>query len=214
MTTQRQPSKPRSKWRLGLLISATVIGGLLLGVALGFLAENKPFEERSTARLLRDLRKADSPLDHLRQKLWPALPDFVTERLAPFTPMAGEVVRQLAAVELRRRAPEGAEAVPALMKALRDSHNGVRGMALQALAGFGPAAAVAVPQILPMLDLSGNPVLRSEAARTLVAIAPDEPQVRSRLLSILRDRPALADPLMPHSRKATASQEALRSAVF
>ncbi|MCI0536774.1 MAG: HEAT repeat domain-containing protein [Verrucomicrobiales bacterium] len=213
MTTIVQASKPRSKWRVCLLVGITIVGGLLLGAALGLLAENKPFEQRSVAHLVRDLRKTDSPIDRLRQKLWPVLPDVLTERLSHFAPMPASVVRQLAAVELRRRAPAGVEAVPALVRALSDAHSGVRGMVLQALAGFGPAAAVAVPQVLPMLELTGNPVLRSESARTLIAIAPDKPEVRARLLSILRDR-ATPDSLTANTRKANASQEALRSAVF
>jgi hypothetical protein len=198
----------------GFAILGTMVGGLLIGVALYFSSENTPFEQRSTARLVRDLRRTDSPIDRLRQKLWPDLPGAVTDRLSHFTPMPANVVRQLAAAELRRRAPAGVEAIPALVRALRDSHNGVRGMALQALAGFGPVGASAVPHVLPMLELSGNPVLRSEAARTLIAIAPDDPQVRARLLSILRDRVAPASEATAQWRKINASQEALHNAVL
>src|SRR5437867_3747339 len=104
MRTDGQNPTSRRRWRAALAILVVVVGGLLLGAGVALWRQNPPFEQRSTARLIRDLKRTDSPLDHLQQTLWPMVPDFITERFSRLSPLPASDVRHFAT---RRHSPCG-----------------------------------------------------------------------------------------------------------
>ena len=214
MKIDAQNRRPRRRWQAALAILVIILSGLLFGAGVILLKQNPPFERRSTARLMRDLRKTDSLLDHLQQTLWLMMPSLVTERFSRLPPMPANDVRRFAAIELKGRAPASVEAVPALVLALHDPDSGVRGWVLEALARFGQKAKPAMTEVLLLLDDPMNAVLRSQAVKTLVAIAQDDPQVRARLLFILRERPPPPASANPASARITASQDEFRHLVL
>ncbi|MSU61830.1 MAG: hypothetical protein EXS31_05450 [Pedosphaera sp.] len=206
--------KPRRLLKSTLLVLATIAVGVLAGNAFIRSARHSAYEERSTARLIRDVGKTYSIGDFFRGVFWRVLPDSLSDRFAEVAPVPPEVVRQLAAMELRRRAPQSPEAVPALIRALDDSNIGVREVALQAIGAHKKAAKAAAPAVMKLLDSPTNAVIRAESVRTLALIAPEDPQVRTRLLSYVRETPASVTGSTNVFGKGEASQRSLRGVVL
>jgi hypothetical protein len=94
--------------------------------------------------------------------------------------------RRHAVERLAEIGPAAAEAVPALIEALRDSADDVRQGAASALGKIGPAAAAAVPALIEALRDSNNDV-RLEAVRALGEIGPCAPEAVAALRGARRD---------------------------
>jgi HEAT repeat protein len=99
-------------------------------------------------------------------------------------------IREYAAVELRRKAPEAKAAIPALIAALSDDSRRVRGLAADALGAIGSEAREAIPKLLDVVrDLDGDddPNSRlSSVSHALAAIGEDSVPF---LLEALRGEP-------------------------
>ncbi len=214
MNAQIESPKPRRLLKSTLLVVATIAGGVLAGNALIRSARHSAYEERSTARLIQYVGRTYSIADIFRDVFWKVLPESLSDRFAEVAPVPPQVVRQLAAMELRRRAPQGPEAVPALIRALDDNSIGVREVALQAIGAHKKAAKAAAPAVMKLLDSPTNAVIRTESVRALAMIAPEDPQVRARLLSYVRETPASAAGSTNLTGKAEASRRSLRGVVL
>ena len=91
-------------------------------------------------------------------------------------------VRAAAIEAITRR---GARAVPALVQRLDRADANGRGMVLVALEKLGPQAGGAIPVLKKLLWHDPNELVRTSAARVLLAVAPDDPTAVAEVVRVL-----------------------------
>jgi HEAT repeat protein len=87
-------------------------------------------------------------------------------------------VRVTAAMALGNMGAAAQEAVPALIRALKDQDSQVRNWAATALGSIGPAAESAVPALKRAARIEGSRPAAEEAIRKIRGISPDQPLPR------------------------------------
>lgn len=183
--------KVLNRFKTTLLISTSTVIGLAIGIAVYFASEIEPNpSSKSIERLIRELRKQDTHWAKSWQAIWAKLPASLTIRFPNLGPRPAVDVRQAAALELKHRAPNATNALPALIDALQDSDQGVVLHAIQALGEFGPVAKKSLPGLVSLYQAQPasatgpySGFLRGEAALALASVAPDD----SRVLVLLSD---------------------------
>jgi HEAT repeat protein len=170
---------------LYVVVTCTALAGLSLGFWIYQVRTGRP-RVHTLPELVRELQKRDGTLYYARVRLWLLLPKTLTSRFPGLQPHSAADYRRSAAEELSQWGARAQAAVPYLAAAVQDPDYQVRLAVLQTLGILGPAAKAATPSVLAFFNrLAGfNELI--EAASTLVAVAPDDPEVLQCLLNVVR----------------------------
>lgn len=128
------------------------------------------------------------------------------------------VLRELAAESLALIGPPAAVAVPALLRAAEDPHDGIRRKATTALGAMGADAEIAVPALMRVMVLDESEAVRDAAAVSLASVGRAavpglshlledmETDIRLRAARALGQIGAMAKPAVPQLKARTSDE--------
>lgn len=148
------------------------------------LRSRHSYAHKSDEALILELNHIDNRFDELREKVYQNIPSKWHGRFPLNLYRHDEKVRRRvrAVNELSKRS--GPKVVQALTDAVSDTNIRVRVDALRGLMKNGKEAYSAIPALLPLLS-DRNTEISFQSTTTILAIAPDDPRVQSRLKELM-----------------------------